>query len=421
VPAARRRLLLCGYQALCSQVIFDPWEYCILANFSLWGVIASPYQLKMQSLLDFAEHTWQRWPDQAPRLAGIRMALQLEKRRKAESVMRYPQRVAGLDEYPAVPYYTQDGDNFYYDSTGLAHHLDAHPERHNLSLVPSDPTLRFVCQLVDEAFDEFGLYMVHHNRWIVSAKTNRMGIVTGREMGKLLPFGFGRFITWRMPRRQVKRCPYLFSVAPQGFDAGVSRALTPPSREGFPPTHDLLNEAWRRYIGALEALLQYQPYLLGDRFTLADASAYGQLSMNLIDGAAADLLQSLAPTTYAWLCGIRDGTHVGSTGELYLSDHLQALLGIVGDTFVPLMQQNCVAYEGAKAAGETLFNEAAFDQGRALYNGELLGYSFRSVAKSFQVWVWRDLCAAWQALEPVSQASLSNQFPMLCRAAFEKW
>jgi hypothetical protein len=390
-----------------------------LANFTLWGVIASPYQLKMQSLLDFAEHTWQRWPDQAPWFAGIRMAVRLEKHRKAESVMRYPRRVAGLDEYPAVPYYTRDGDNFYYDSTGLAHHLDAHLECNNLPLVPSDPTLRFVCQLIDEAFDEFGLYMVHHNRWIVSAKTNQMGIVTGREMGKLLPIGFGRFITWSMPRRQVKRCPYLFSTAPQGFDAGVSRALTPPSREGFPPTHDLLNDAWRHYIDALETLLQHQPYLLGDRFTLADASAYGQLSMNLIDGAAADLLKSLAPTTHAWLCGIRDGAHVGSTGELYLSDYLQALLAIVGATFIPLMQQNCHAYESAKAAGETLFNEAAFDQGRSLYCGELLGYPFRSVAKSFQVAVWRDLCVAWQALEPVSQANLSTQFPVLCGAAFE--
>jgi hypothetical protein len=29
-----------------------------------WGVIASPYQLKMQALADFGGLPWQRWPDQ---------------------------------------------------------------------------------------------------------------------------------------------------------------------------------------------------------------------------------------------------------------------------------------------------------------------------------------------------------------------
>ena len=390
-----------------------------MANFTFWGVIASPYQLKMQSLTDFAGHQWQRWPDQAPWLAGIRMSLQLEKRRKMQSIKRFPRRLAGLDEYPAVPYYTEDGHDIYYDSTGLAHYLDQHRECHEAPLVPTGPELRFVCQLIDEAFDEFGLYMVHHNRWIVSAKTNQMGLFTGREMGKLLPIGFGRIIAWKMPRRQVRRCPYLFSVAAAGFDAGVSKALTPPAREGFPPTHDLLDGAWRAYLAVLENLLQQQPYLLGDRFTLADASAYGQLSMNLIDGAAADLLESLAPTTFAWLCDIRDGAHVGSRGELYLSEHLTALLAVIGDTFIPLMQQNAAAYHSALAAGETLFNEAAFDQGRALYDGELLGYPFRSVAKSFQVAVWRDLCIGWRDLGPKSQTNLASQLPTLCLSAFE--
>ena len=53
----------------------------------------------------------------------------------------------------------------------------------------------------------------------------------------------------------------------------------------------------------------------------------------------------------------------------------------------------------ARAAGETRFNEAAFDAGRALYDGTLLGRPFRSVAKTFQVRVWRDLRAAADMLK----------------------
>ena len=48
--------------------------------------------------------------------------------------------------------------------------------------------------------------------------------------------------------------------------------------------------------------------------------------------------------------------------------------------------------------GERLFNERAFDAGRALYDGTLLGKPFRAVAKTFQVRVWRELQAAWLAL-----------------------
>jgi len=389
-----------------------------VADFTLWGVIASPYLLKMQSILDYAEHSWQRWPDQSAWPSGLKMMRNLNKARKLGLIQRFPERVRGMDEYPAVPFYTEDGTQFFYDSSGLALHLDQHAQRHESPLVPTDPALAFVSRLIDEAFDEFGLYMVHHNRWVTSAKTNKMGIVTGREMGKLLPIGIGKLVAWNMPKRQVRRCPYLFSVAPEGFEAGVSRALTPPSRQGFPATHKLLETAWRNYLAAMEALLLQQPYLLGDRFTLADASAYGQLSMNLIDGTAADLMRELAPTTYNWLCEIRDGSHIGTRGDLYLSEGLKALLDAIDATFVPLMQQNALAYTDAVAAGETSFNEAAFDQGRTLYDGELMGHEFRAVAKSFQIPVWRDLCVSWSAMDEASRSELTNKFDCLNDVAF---
>jgi glutathione S-transferase len=276
----------------------------------------------------------------------------------------------------------------------------------------------FVCQLLDEAFDEFGLYMVHHNRWVTSAATNIMGEMTSREMGKYLPPFVRRRIARQLPERQVRRCPYLFSVAPEGFDAGVAAPLTPPSREGFPPTHDILNTAWRRYLTAMEQLLEAQPFLLGERFTLADAGAYGQLSMNLVDGRAAELLEELAPRTFRWLCDIRDGKHKESRGELYLSERLTPLLEIINETFLPLMRQNAAAYERFVRDGETLFNEPAFDRGEALYNGELLGQQFRAVAKSFQVVVWRELCAAWHALPVEDRDRLQGRYPLLSDSVF---
>ncbi|MEP5763163.1 MAG: glutathione binding-like protein [Halieaceae bacterium] len=388
-----------------------------LPTITFWGLIASPYQLKMQALADFAGHRWQRWPDQGSALAGLALLRRLRRALRKAQVERMPARFPDMDEYPSVPFYSFDRKQFFYDSSGLALHLDQLAAEQDAPLLPQDPALRFVCSLIDEAFDEFGLYMVHHNRWVTSAKTNRMGEISGGEFNTLLP-GLGRLLTRKLPARQVRRCPYLFSVAPAGFDAGVAPALTPPARDGFPPTHDLLDQAWRQYLAAMEGILTQQPYLLGDRFTLADASAYGQLSMNLVDGLAAELIEELAPATYAWLCAIRDGKHIGSRGDLYLSEPLSALLEAITETFVPLMQQNAAAYQANKDSGETLFNEAAFNRDRSLYDGELQGHPFRAVAKSFQVVVWQDLCEAWQGLDTATQQQLEQRYACLADAKF---
>jgi hypothetical protein len=74
------------------------------------------------------------------------------------------------------------------------------------------------------------------------------------------------------------------------------------------------------------------------------------------------------------------------------------LLEEIGTTFIPLMQQNEAAYEAARMSGAREFNERAFDRGVALYDGVLAGRPFRSVAKTFQVAVWRRLKTEWRAL-----------------------
>ena len=381
-----------------------------MKNYILWGLAASPYQLKMQSLLDFTGHDWERWPQQAGRRSALSMILRLEVAKRRGTIQRFPAMSAEFDEYPAVPFYTDNGKNFYYDSSSMAHHLDQDPGRQASPLIPQDPRLAFICQLIDEAFDEFGLYMVHHMRWVGSAQTTPMGQMTAREFRRLLPPGVEPLLARRLYRRQVSRCPYLFSVAPQGYDAGVARDRTPPSRLGFPPTHALLDEAWRRYLAAMEHLLANQSYLLGGRFTLADASVYGQLGMNLVDPQAVAQLELLAPNTFRWLCAIRDGRQ-GEQGraDLALTSSLIPLLRIITSTFVALMRQNEKAYEHAVADGETVFNEAAFDRHRALYEGHLLGHPFRAVAKTFQVRVWRELKESWQALDVQDRSFLEQE------------
>ncbi len=376
----------------------------------VWGVEASPFLLKVEALLNYRGDAFRRLPRDGGRLENILTSLRLSSARRRHAVQRYP-AMDPLDEYPAVPYLIVNGREFQYDSSAIAHWLDEQQPSAAPPFYPQDPVTGFIARLIDEAFDEFGLYMVHHQRWVCSAADNVMGETTAREMSRLLLPPFSSRVRVDLPRRQVRRCPYLFSVAPPGYQAEVEPLRVPPSRPGFPPTHALLEESWHSYLAAMEQLLAVQPYLLGEQFTAADASAYGQLSMNLIDPTTAARLQQLAPLTYRWLLGIRDGRHHGSTGRLVLAPALQPLLDIIMKTFAPLMVQNERAYRQALDAGETLFNESAFNRGSALYDGELLGHPFRSVAKTFQVSVWRDLCKGWRQLDVAARSELEALLP----------
>ena len=93
---------------------------------------------------------------------------------RRRTALRYPQ-LSDLDEYPLVPFVVADRRQVSYDSSALAHWIDDQHRPRRGPLFPEEPALAFIAQLIDEAFDEFGLYMVHHNRWVVSAATNDAG------------------------------------------------------------------------------------------------------------------------------------------------------------------------------------------------------------------------------------------------------
>lgn len=376
----------------------------------VWGIEASPYLLKIEALLNYRGIAFRRLPRDGTRWENIRIALRLRRAHRQRRIERFPQ-LDPLDEYPHVPFLSADGASFQYDSTAIAGWLDQQVPSDLPPFFPSEPATAFVARLIDEAFDEYGLYMVHHQRWVCAATDTNMPSVSAAELSRLWPWPVAKLIEVNLARRQSRRCPYLFSVAPPGYRAEVEPKRIPPSREGFPPTHALLEESWHAYLAAMEKLLENQPFILGERFTVADASAYGELSMNLIDPTAVAHLQQRAPRTHRWLLDIRDGKHRGLGGDVRLTPSLRDLLEIIMQTFAPLMAQNDRAYREAVQAGTSLFNEAAFDRGVALYDGLLLGQPFRAVVKTFQVRVWRDLCRDWQQLEPQDKQSLRAIVP----------
>ncbi len=382
-----------------------------MAAVTLWTSELSPFSLKIIACLEYMGVDYTCLPKKAHALKSLATAVKVEWAKSRNKVYKYPQ-MTPLDEYPGVPYLIQSDGAIQYDSSGISRWLD--DSRGNQvahSLWPQEPELAFIAQLIDDAMDDFGLYLAHHLRWIHSAASNDAGRRLHKEFGALLFWVNERKFEVNFSGRQVSRLPYLFSMPPADYQQNLPGYLTAPIEADWPETHTLLDQAWQGCLHSLEQVLSAQSYLLGERFTIADASVYGMLGMLLDDPTAkADMLER-APVTHQWLLDIKAGKHVNDHSDkpLQLSPELVPFLELLCSNFAPLMQQNEAAYKQYQAQGETLFNEPAWRKRRALYTGELQGHSFKSVVKTFQVQVWRDLQNAWEQLSSSHKNDLQKQ------------
>lgn len=366
-----------------------------MSEWIVYGTDLSPFFLKVLAMCRFKGLPHRVFTREAGTLEAARIQVRKSLLVRRLLPLTWPQ-MTDEDEFPLVPFvFGPHGENLY-DSSAIGAWLDDRsPIKDGTDrLIPGESDeLRAAVAIIDEYADEWGLYMAHHFRWVVSARTCNAAARLVSELPPVVQLGrrqIERFFT----ARQVRRLNYLFSVAPPGFQLeGLPSYRQPPSRVGFPPTHKLIEDAMSRLLAALEPVLQKRPFLFGRRFTLADAALFGQLSMNLEDPQASDFIARAAPTTHAWLREIYEGRFPGheSGAPLAVPPDLEPLFAEIGRTYVPLMQQQQRAYERYRAAGQKLFNEAAFDAGQALYDGELDGHPFRSVVKTFQVKTWRNL------------------------------
>jgi glutathione S-transferase len=366
--------------------------------YTLWGSELSPFALKISLLCRYASLPLRFLPAEGGTLENLRAALRVTAVRHGWRRPLHP-ALSELDELPLVPYLIGPRGEVIFDSSAIADWLDERPAANHPRLLPASGATRFAARLLDEYFDEMGLYFAHHNRWVLSASTNDAGQRLAQEFRTLVPRPLRRRFAERFAARQVRRLPYLFSVAgaePERYDLPAYRR--PPGRAGFPSTNDLLDTCFRRMLDRLDSVYRAQPFLLGERFSVADASAYGQLAMNLSDPAAAATIELRAAATTARVRAFASRGAESSTASHELRPCLVPLLEEIGETFIPLMQQNEAAYAAARASGAQAFNERGFDHGVALYDGVLAGRPFRSVAKTFQVAVWRRLKTEWRAL-----------------------
>ena len=112
----------------------------------VWGSELSPFTLKLHAQLRYANIPFVDLPRAGRRLQNYRINFLIEQSKRQRKALRFP-KLDALDEYPLVPFLIDADETVLYDSSALAHWIDARHPPAGGPLFPDEPAAAFVAQL----------------------------------------------------------------------------------------------------------------------------------------------------------------------------------------------------------------------------------------------------------------------------------
>ncbi|WP_334119956.1 glutathione S-transferase family protein [Limnobacter sp.] len=248
------------------------------------------------------------------------------------------------------------------------------------SVMPQNPTLRFVAQLLEDFGDEWLWRPALYYRWAHTQDARLMShrLAEGMMRDVPLPFFMRR---WAILNRQ--RFHFLW------LD-GVRKSTAKRVEAHYLETLD-----------ALEAVLKKQPFILGQRPTLADYGLYGGMYRHFFcDPTPARIMRNRAPAVHEWVARLWNTTLVDYDNTPFptlLPNEITPLLKIVCTEFLPYMQAN----------EEAIANE------RSKFEFTSKGIQFKLPTQRYRAWRFQRLRTRYQVLDTSSQHEINTCFPEL--------
>lgn len=214
------------------------------------------------------------------------------------------------------------------DSTPIIRRLER--EVAGRSVLPTDPVMRFVDELLEDYADEWLTKPMFHYRWRFAADIDKAGSILPRWRRIDAPEATHQAMKAEFSARQISRLRFV-----------GSSDTTAPVIEG----------SYRRFLDILERHLAVQPFLMGMRPGASDFGIYGQLTqLGHFDPTPAALTLTAAPRVYAWVGLVDDLSGLepedgGWTRADAMPATLVELLREVGRVYVPVMLANERALE----------------------------------------------------------------------------
>jgi glutathione S-transferase len=274
-------------------------------RYRLIGSTASPYALKMRSLLRYRRIPFD-WVIMTPEL------------RRATSHLR-PMLIPVL-QYP-------DG-SYGNETTALARELE---RRHTgRPMIPDRPEIAFLSELIEDFADEWVVKPLFLYRWW-DAEDQSYVSRWGAEEWSVFESGMTRdAIVSHFRARQVSRMPIL----------GATKE-----------NYGLLAESYKRVLLACEPHVGIGQFIFGTRPSIADIALYGQLSELGTDPTPMRIMRNIAPFTDHWVRRADDLSGVDGAWrarEDSISPWAIDLLRIVGELYLPFLTANERAFKEGK-------------------------------------------------------------------------
>ncbi len=296
-------------------------------RYRLYGGGGSPYSMKMRAIMRY-------------------------RRLPFDWVLITPAVRAGLkhDGPQVIPVLQlpEDGSQ-HVDSTPLAYMLEQrHSER---SIIPPDPGLAFLSDLLEDMGDEWCTKMMFHYRWY-------------REIDQV--YSSRQIISDNSPG-------VIGEALEQAAEAIRKRQVSRMALVGCTPENAPVIEAgYHEVLGIFSRFVTRDEFLFGSRPSLADFGIFGQFQVLASDHTPMLIMRDTAPRVYDWIRRMNDLSGVEGAWRADLRPETRALLAYAARTYLPFMAANLDALRAGNSRVELEVDGHPYAQGAFKYQGKCL-------------------------------------------------
>lgn len=250
------------------------------------------------------------------------------------------------------------------DSGGLRAECDSTPLIRKLedtfagrSVLPSDPALAFLDYLLEDFGDEWCTKYMFHYRWYFEADADNAGTMLPLGLFPSIPSEAHKAFKEHISQRQIKR---LYVVGSNDTTAPV------------------IDASYRRFLRAMDGVLEERPFLLGDRPGAGDFAIYGQLTQLVgFDPTPRAIAHEISPRTVGWVSCMEDYSGLNGDAAQWCSSEsispgLKGLLTEMGRGYVPTMLANATAVEAGEKTWESEIDGLPWTQQTFPYQAKCL-------------------------------------------------
>ncbi|GAB5455241.1 MAG: glutathione S-transferase family protein [Henriciella sp.] len=241
------------------------------------------------------------------------------------------------------------------DSTPIIRRLES--DYAGRSVIPVDPTLKFLNALIEDYADEWLTKAMFHFRWAHEADwKNAAPLLVYWGMNKA-PEDMAKEFAANFAKRQIDR---LYVVGSNEVTA------------------ETIESSYERLIGVLDKLIEKKGFVLGARPSSADFALFGQLTqLGIVEPTSAAITSRVSQRVRAWIDLMEDLSGLSPTDADWFSaeeasEALAPLLAEIGRTYVPAMLANAAAVQQGDAAFETEIDGRAWTQPTFKYQAKCL-------------------------------------------------